>query len=186
MLVFVHACIACTHIPLNHKQHSTPHHTTLQHQKHANTNCSALHNDVPQPRSPALRDGGGGAVVARKAAAAHAASGLSDALASCGLLAAPAACDTRAPVDCNDDDDEIADCDDDLDSGLPLPEPFKIKMVERISLLPRRQREARLRAAGFNVFCLKRFVRAQRTAAAVAARTRPPTTARPALKIKCP
>jgi hypothetical protein len=43
------------------------------------------------------------------------------------------------------------------DEGLPMPEPFKIKMVEAISLLPRGQREARLREAGYNVFCLRRW-----------------------------
>lgn len=36
-----------------------------------------------------------------------------------------------------------------------MPEPFKIKMVEQIQLLPRPQRERLLRDAGYNVFCLR-------------------------------
>ncbi|RJS77156.1 tryptophanase [Candidatus Bathyarchaeota archaeon] len=36
-----------------------------------------------------------------------------------------------------------------------LPEPFKIKMVERIKLHPREKREALIRQAGYNVFMLK-------------------------------
>jgi hypothetical protein len=41
------------------------------------------------------------------------------------------------------------------EDGLPTPEPFKIKMVETIALLPRAKREALLAKAGFNVFCLR-------------------------------
>lgn len=41
------------------------------------------------------------------------------------------------------------------EDGLPTPEPFKIKMVETISLLPRARREQLLDRAGFNVFCLR-------------------------------
>lgn len=43
-----------------------------------------------------------------------------------------------------------------MDEKLPtLPEPFRIKMVERIRLLPREVREKLIREAGFNVFMLK-------------------------------
>lgn len=38
---------------------------------------------------------------------------------------------------------------------LPIPEPFKIKMVEQITLLPRPEREHLLKEAGYNVFCLR-------------------------------
>ncbi|KAF6256911.1 pyridoxal phosphate-dependent transferase [Scenedesmus sp. NREL 46B-D3] len=41
------------------------------------------------------------------------------------------------------------------DEELPLPPPFKIKMVEQITLLPRPRREKLLREAGYNVFCLR-------------------------------
>lgn len=44
---------------------------------------------------------------------------------------------------------------DDGDADLPTPEPFKIKMVETISRLPRAKREVLLDRAGFNVFCLR-------------------------------
>lgn len=46
----------------------------------------------------------------------------------------------------------IEDADDD---DLPLPEPFKVKMVETIKLLPRSQRQALLAEAGHNVFALR-------------------------------
>jgi tryptophanase len=35
------------------------------------------------------------------------------------------------------------------------PEPFRIKVTETINLIPRSERDARMRAAGFNVFALK-------------------------------
>lgn len=41
------------------------------------------------------------------------------------------------------------------DEDLPIPPPFKIKMVEQITLLPRPQREKLLQEAGYNVFCLR-------------------------------
>jgi hypothetical protein len=41
------------------------------------------------------------------------------------------------------------------DEELPLPPPFKIKMVEQITLMPRPQREKLLQEAGYNVFCLR-------------------------------
>ena len=36
-----------------------------------------------------------------------------------------------------------------------LPEPYKIKMVEPIKLLPRGEREVKIREAGYNTFLLK-------------------------------
>ena len=36
-----------------------------------------------------------------------------------------------------------------------MPEPFKIKMVERIVRLPKSQREQKLKASGYNVFGLR-------------------------------
>jgi len=36
-----------------------------------------------------------------------------------------------------------------------LPEPYKIKMVEPITLLPKEERSRRIREAGFNTFLLK-------------------------------
>ncbi len=41
------------------------------------------------------------------------------------------------------------------EDNLPMPPPFKIKMVEEISLLPRQQREEVLDAAGYNIFALR-------------------------------
>lgn len=41
------------------------------------------------------------------------------------------------------------------EDDLPIPEPFKIKMVEQITLLPRPERERLLKEAGYNVFCLR-------------------------------
>src|ERR1700686_4595703 len=42
------------------------------------------------------------------------------------------------------DDDEFAD--------LPLPEPWRVKVVEPIRLLPRAERERLLAAGGFSLF----------------------------------
>ncbi|HAF66831.1 MAG TPA: tyrosine phenol-lyase, partial [Clostridiales bacterium UBA9857] len=36
-----------------------------------------------------------------------------------------------------------------------LPEPYKIKMVEPIKLLPREEREQRIKEAGYNTFLLR-------------------------------
>jgi hypothetical protein len=41
------------------------------------------------------------------------------------------------------------------DEDLPVPPPYKIKMVEQITLLPKPQREKLLQEAGYNVFCLR-------------------------------
>lgn len=41
------------------------------------------------------------------------------------------------------------------EDDLPIPEPFRIKMVEQITLLPRQEREQLLKDAGYNVFCLR-------------------------------
>lgn len=41
------------------------------------------------------------------------------------------------------------------EDGLPVPEPFKIKMIEQITLLPHHKREKLLKEAGYNVFCLR-------------------------------
>lgn len=38
---------------------------------------------------------------------------------------------------------------------MPRGEPFKIKMVEPIRLIPREEREAAIRRAGYNVFALR-------------------------------
>ena len=35
------------------------------------------------------------------------------------------------------------------------PEPFRIKVVEPIRLIPREEREAKLKEAGYNLFALK-------------------------------
>ncbi|KAF8068231.1 tnaA [Scenedesmus sp. PABB004] len=43
----------------------------------------------------------------------------------------------------------------DAAGGLPLPEPYKIKMVESITLRPRAERQVLLAAAGYNVFGLR-------------------------------
>lgn len=41
------------------------------------------------------------------------------------------------------------------EDDLPMPEPFRIKMIEQIQLLPRPERERLLKDAGYNVFCLR-------------------------------
>ncbi|MFO7173629.1 MAG: tryptophanase, partial [Bacillota bacterium] len=38
---------------------------------------------------------------------------------------------------------------------MPRGEPFKIKMVEPIRLIPREEREAAIRRAGLNIFALR-------------------------------
>jgi len=42
-----------------------------------------------------------------------------------------------------------------MNEEIELPEPFKIKMVEKITLHPREKREELIRKAGYNVFMLK-------------------------------
>jgi hypothetical protein len=44
---------------------------------------------------------------------------------------------------------------DSAEDELPMPEPFKIKMVECIVRLPKVQREQKLKASGYNVFGLR-------------------------------
>ena len=41
---------------------------------------------------------------------------------------------------------------DDVDADLPLPEPWRVKVVEPIRLLPRADRERLLAAGGFSLF----------------------------------
>lgn len=127
----------------------------------SNDFASAAHrvlcgHDLPQPRSPALRKKGAPTLadgVPPVAALSLDAAPSRDAAAG---AAGAAALSLRNGAGGLGIDGGDGDHDGDDDALLaPLPEPFKIKMVERISLPPRAHREARLAEAGYNVFCLK-------------------------------